>query len=53
MESDLVKTNLVYKLPRVKSFEIMKLEEFKDLLTPDQYFKYLKKCKRRLGIYPL
>ena len=53
MESDLVKTNLVYKLHRVKSFEIMKLEEFKDLLTPDQYFKYLKKCKRRLGISPL
>ncbi len=42
-ESDHVKTNLVHKLHRVQSFGIRKLEEFKDLLTPDQYSKCLKK----------
>ena len=43
MKSDHVKTNLVHKFHRVQSFGIMKLEEFKDLLTPDQYTKCLKK----------
>ena len=36
-ENDHVKSNLPAKLYRIRSFGVMKLEEFKDLLSPDEY----------------
>jgi hypothetical protein len=42
-ESIHVKTNLIHKLQLVQIFGITKLEGFKDLLTPDQYFNCLNK----------
>jgi hypothetical protein len=43
MESLHVEMNLIHKLHLVQSFGITKLEESKDLLTPDQYSNCLNK----------
>lgn len=40
---------IMFALHFVRSFEIMKLEDFKDVLTPNQYSKYLKKGSMVLG----
>lgn len=39
-----VKTNFVHKLHQVKSFGSMKLEEFWNLLTPEQCTSSISKC---------
>ena len=36
-ENDHVKNNLPAKLYRIRSFGVMKLEEFKDLLSPEEF----------------
>ncbi len=41
-ENDHVKSNFPAKLFRIRSFGVMKLEEFKDLLTPEEYDACLK-----------
>ena len=46
-ESDHVKTNLIHKIHWVWRCGITKLKEFKDLLTLDQYSKYLNKSGKK------
>jgi hypothetical protein len=42
-ENDHVKTNLVHKIHRIRSFGSLKLQEFKNLLSPEDYAKCEKK----------
>ena len=41
-EHDYVRNNLPAKLYRIRSFGVMKLEEFKDLLSPEEFYDYKK-----------
>ena len=52
-ENDHVKSNLPAKLFRIRSFGIMKLEEFKDLLSPEEYDACLKNKPPNPSWFPL
>ncbi len=52
-ENDHVKSNLPAKLFRIRSFGVMKLEEFKDLLSPEEYQICLKNKPSNPGWFTL
>ena len=52
-ENDHVKSNLPAKLFRIRSFGMMKLEEFKDLLSPEEYDACLKNKPPNSSWFPL
>jgi hypothetical protein len=52
-EHDHVKDNLPAKLLRIRTFGKMKLEEFKDLISPADYKLYESKMEKHPTWYPL
>ena len=51
-ENDHVKTSLPHKLHRIRNIGILKLDEFKDLISAEDYANCVKK-KSRTTWYPL
>ena len=45
-ENDHVKTNLSHKLHRIRNIDILKLDEFKDLISSEDYANCVKEKSR-------